>query len=78
MEKEVETKEEENDDEEAEPEEEVTRCICGQPEYPGPPAWIRERLLGDGEQDSFQSCWNAHTNSTITETLSDDLGNFFV
>lgn len=30
-------------------EEDVTRCICGRPEYPGPGASVKEQLSGSGK-----------------------------
>lgn len=42
----IEAKREEEGDDSGDDEEEVTRCICAQPEYPGPPAWVRERESG--------------------------------
>lgn len=59
-------------------EEDITRCICGNPEYPGPPASIRDfghhRSANAGPKDE-----QGHTDDANTsDTLSDDVGNFFI
>jgi hypothetical protein len=59
-------------------EEDVTRCICGHAEYPGPPASIRDfthrRTSKAGSKDVGGQTDEANT----SDTLSDDVGNFFI
>jgi len=56
------------------PEEEVTRCICGQAEYPGPSATVREQHAGQGMY--IHQSWPSWL--TCLESIPDDVGNFFV
>ena len=67
---------EEEDGEEVE--EDVTRCICGHADYPGPPASIRDfahrRPSKAGSKDGAGQTDDANT----SDTLSDDVGNFFI
>lgn len=81
-EKDIPIKRPEEYDDEQEPEEveeEVTRCICGRAEYPGPSASLRESYTGPGMNTilPFHRI-NCRTNNCCLEPLSDDLGNFFV
>lgn len=51
--------------------EEITRCICGQQEYPGPPVMGRDKPTVKDE--------GALTVSTAaSEALSEDPGSFFI
>lgn len=66
----IETAQEEEDDEEGE--EEVTRCVCGQQEYPGMPIPVgnvsKVSSKGGGGQDS----------STTSAPLPEDAGGLFI
>jgi hypothetical protein len=59
-------------------EEDVTRCICGHADYPGPPAstrdFARRRTSKAGSKDGSGPLDDANT----SDTLSDDVGNFFI
>lgn len=69
----------ENEDDEAEDvqEEDVTRCICGRPEYPGPGASVKEQLSTGGKHTPNVSDLFS-TLTDLTEPISDEVGNFFV
>lgn len=58
-------------------EDDVTRCICGQAEYPGPSASIREQHSNTGKARSTTQ-QRPETDETLSIALSDDVGNFFV
>lgn len=63
-------------DAEADPEE-VTRCICGNAEYPGPPPFSRD----SGRHQSSKSGVKedvGQKNPIISDGLLDDTGNFFI
>lgn len=63
-------------DEEAEPEE-VTRCICGNAEYPGPPPFSRDA----SRHQSLKSGVKEETgqkNAVSSDGLLDETGNFFI
>lgn len=66
-----------NDDdaEDGDEEEEITRCLCGQQEYPGLPPSRRESL-GRGAPAKTDSAMNLHTDSS--DLLSDDVGSMFI
>jgi hypothetical protein len=59
-------------------EEDVTRCICGHAEYPGPAASTRvfaqRRTSKAGSKDGGGQVIDANT----SDTLSDDVGDFFI
>jgi hypothetical protein len=59
-------------------EEDVTRCICGHAEYPGPPASTRvfaqRRTSKAGSKDGGGQIIDANT----SDTLPDDVGDFFI
>ena len=58
--------------------EEVTRCICGHPEYPGPPRPSRDNALR-GVPKPAVKVENAPNGSIADPDLfSDDTGNFFI
>ena len=65
-----------NDIDEDDTEEEVTRCICGQAEYPGPPASIRDPKVAEGL--SCYPTFHIYTAYRRLDPATDDLGNFFV
>ncbi|KAL4920855.1 hypothetical protein BDW62DRAFT_175417 [Aspergillus aurantiobrunneus] len=68
----------EDDDVDDEDEEEVTRCLCGQQEYPGLPPSRRETLGRDGPRGGIkdESYLNLSTNSS--DLMSDDVGSMFI
>jgi PHD-finger len=59
-------------------EEDVTRCICGHAEYPGPPTGTRvfaqRRTSKAGSKDGGGQIIDANT----SDTLPDDVGDFFI
>ena len=69
--------EEENGADDEALEEEVTRCICGSAEYPGPGEVLRGMVKGERELKSLIEQGRA-LNITATEALGDELGSFFV
>ena len=57
-------------------EEEITRCICGQAEYPGPPISIRDPKVVQGLSSHLDvKDYMAHNR---LDPVTDDMGNFFV
>lgn len=58
-------------------EDDITRCICGHAEYPGPSASIKEQYssTSTSSQELLVISW---TLLTCPTALSDDIGNFFV
>ncbi|KAJ5191306.1 Zinc finger PHD-type [Penicillium cinerascens] len=65
-------REDDEEDPEDDEEEEVTRCLCGQQEYPGLPLSRRE-ALGRGAIKL-----EGHPVTDSSETLSDDIGSMFI
>ena len=59
-------------------EEEITRCICGQPEYPGPPASIRDFGFSQDAKTGSKDEPGQNEDLNASDTLSDDVGNFFI
>jgi len=59
-------------------EDDVTRCICGQAEYPGPSASIREQYNNTGKQCSTIQQRTKQLTKVFLIAPSDDIGNFFV
>jgi DNA mismatch repair ATPase MutL len=63
-------------DEEAEPEE-ITRCICGNAEYPGPPHFARDVIHHHSTKSGAKE--EAGQKNTIgSDSMLDDTGNFFI
>lgn len=62
-------KREDEDDDEAD-EEEVTRCVCGQPEYPGLPTSIADALK--------QIAKDSDNATTSSAALPEDIGGLFI
>ena len=65
-----EEEEEEGDEEE---EEEVTRCLCGQQEYPGLPPSRRETFGRNGRDER-----PSHLPTDGSDLMSDDIGSMFI
>ncbi len=63
-------------DEEAESEE-ITRCTCGNAEYPGPPPFSRDGALQNGTKPGVKE-ETAQKNAIGSDGLLDDTGNFFI
>lgn len=59
-------------------EEDITRCICGQPEYPGPPASIRDFGYPQTAKVESKEENGQVDDANASDTLSDDVGNFFI
>ena len=60
-------------------EEEVTRCICGQLEYPGPSETVRQLVKGQRTHPTVPtSTMSSVLTAAALETLGDELGSFFV
>ena len=59
-------------------EEDVTRCICGQAEYPGPPASIRDFAHRRPSKADSKDGTGQTDDPNVSDTLSDDVGNFFI
>lgn len=58
-------------------EDDVTRCICGHAEYPGPSASIKEQYSNTGTHP-FTNSQPFRTTLTSQPAPSEDIGNFFV
>lgn len=58
-------------------EEDITRCICGHAEYPGPSASIKEQY-GSTSIPPQEPSVISSTLLTFPAAVSDDIGNFFV
>lgn len=67
---------EEEDDDDGDEEEEITRCLCGQQEYPGLPPSRREWLGRNGPGVRNETALNPPTDSS--DLLSDDVGSMFI
>lgn len=59
-------------------EEEVTRCICGQSDYPGPPASIRDFGFPPSAKTGSKDEPGHIDDANTSDTLSEDVGNFFI
>ncbi|PLB37937.1 putative transcriptional regulator (Cti6) [Aspergillus candidus] len=69
---------EEEDGEEDEEEEEVTRCLCGQQEYPGLPPSRREALGRSGMRPRVKEDASLNPPPDSSELMSDDMGSMFI
>lgn len=58
--------------------EEVTRCICGNLEYSGPPSFIRESVHRGGTKTIVKDEHLPNGSASGQEALTDDSGNFFI
>lgn len=65
---------EEEEDDGDEEEEEITRCLCGQQEYPGLPPSRRESLGRNAQATKPEA--TLHTDSS--DLMSDDIGSMFI
>lgn len=63
------------EDEEDGEEEEITRCLCGQQEYPGLPPSRREAL---GRQGSKLRGKDDPVPKDVSDPLNDDIGSMFI
>ncbi|OJJ57036.1 hypothetical protein ASPSYDRAFT_59453 [Aspergillus sydowii CBS 593.65] len=68
----------EDDDVEEEDEEEVTRCLCGQQDYPGLPASRREALGRNGVRGGIKDENSLNFSANSSELMSDDVGSMFI
>ena len=59
-------------------EEDVTRCICGHAEYPGPPASTRDFAQRHTSKAGSKDGGGQVDDANTSDTLSDDVGNFFI
>lgn len=59
-------------------EEDVTRCVCGQADYPGPPASIRDFAHHQTPKAGSKDGSGPNDDANTSDTLSDDVGNFFI
>lgn len=64
----------EEEEEDGDEEEEITRCLCGQQEYPGLPPSRRELLGRNGQTAKNET--TLHTDSS--DLMSDDIGSMFI
>ena len=65
------------EDEEAE-EEEVTRCICGEQEYPGMPVLPAEILNRRNSKSGIKDTKDVHSSSLVPEIPVEDAGGMFI
>lgn len=68
----------EDDDVEEEDEEEVTRCLCGQQDYPGLPASRREALGRNGARGGIKDENPPNFSVNSSDLVSDDVGSMFI
>ncbi|KKK21314.1 putative transcriptional regulator (Cti6) [Aspergillus rambellii] len=69
---------EEDEEEEEEEEEEVTRCLCGQQEYPGLPPSRREALGRNGARGAIKDENSLNLSADPSDLMSDDMGSMFI
>lgn len=55
--------------------EEITRCICTNPEYPGPPSFVRDSAYRNSTRPIVKE---EQTQNGTLDGLTDDSGNFFI
>ncbi|KAF7592621.1 hypothetical protein BBP40_012643 [Aspergillus hancockii] len=70
--------EEEEDGEEDEEEEEITRCLCGQQEYPGLPPSRRDLLVRNGVHSRLKDEPALNFSADTSDLMSDDIGSMFI
>ncbi|KAE8147883.1 hypothetical protein BDV25DRAFT_159394 [Aspergillus avenaceus] len=71
--------EEEDGEEDEEEEEEITRCLCGQQEYPGLPPSRREILVGrNGVHSRAKDEPAFNFTADSSDLMSDDIGSMFI
>ncbi|KAF9891174.1 hypothetical protein FE257_004738 [Aspergillus nanangensis] len=66
------------DDEDEEEEEEVTRCLCGQQEYPGLPPSRREALGRNGIPPKVKDESAINLSTESSDLMPDDIGSMFI
>ncbi|KAL2811549.1 hypothetical protein BDW59DRAFT_155517 [Aspergillus cavernicola] len=69
---------EDDDVDEEEDEEEVTRCLCGQQEYPGLPLSRREALGRNGARGGIKDENSLNILAEASDLMSDDIGSMFI
>ncbi|KAL2868513.1 putative transcriptional regulator (Cti6) [Aspergillus lucknowensis] len=67
-----------DDEEEDEEEEEITRCLCGQQDYPGLPPSRREVLGRNGARGVIKDESSVNISTDSSDSLSDDIGSMFI
>lgn len=70
--------EDEDEDEEGDEEEEITRCLCGQQDYPGLPPSRREALGRNGLAAGFKDQHALNISADSSDLMSDDIGSMFI
>ncbi|EAW12743.1 putative transcriptional regulator (Cti6) [Aspergillus clavatus NRRL 1] len=70
--------EDEDDEGEGDEEEEITRCLCGQQEYPGLPPSRREALGRNGLAAGFKDENALNISTQSSDLMSDDIGSMFI
>ncbi|GFF22410.1 putative histone deacetylase complex subunit cti6 [Aspergillus udagawae] len=68
----------EDEDGEGDEEEEVTRCLCGQQDYPGLPPSRREALGRNGVAVGFKDQHALNLSADSSDLMSDDIGSMFI
>ncbi|RDW72474.1 putative transcriptional regulator (Cti6) [Aspergillus mulundensis] len=68
----------EDDDVDEEDEEEITRCLCGQQEYPGLPPSRREALGRNGARGGIKDENPMIFSLDSSDLMSDDIGSMFI
>ncbi|KAL2001742.1 hypothetical protein VTN02DRAFT_1327 [Thermoascus thermophilus] len=68
----------EEDEEEEGEEEEITRCLCGQQDYPGLPPSRRDALGRSGINSGFKDESAGNSSNDPSEMLPDDIGSMFI
>ncbi|KAL4788663.1 hypothetical protein BJX76DRAFT_344777 [Aspergillus varians] len=67
-----------DDEGDEEDEEEVTRCLCGQQEYPGLPLSRREALGRNGARGAIKDENPLNISADTSDLMSDDIGSMFI
>ncbi|RLL94153.1 hypothetical protein CFD26_100855 [Aspergillus turcosus] len=70
--------EDEDEDGEGDEEEEITRCLCGQQDYPGLPPSRREALGRNGLAAGFKDQHALNISADSSDLMSDDIGSMFI
>ena len=70
--------EDEDEDGEGDEEEEITRCLCGQQDYPGLPPSRREALGRNGPTVGFKDQHALNLSTDSSDLMSDDIGSMFI
>ncbi|KAL4952240.1 hypothetical protein BDW69DRAFT_168102 [Aspergillus filifer] len=68
----------EDDDVDEDDEEEITRCLCGQQEYPGLPLSRREALGRNGARGGIKEENTLNFSAGSADLMSDDIGSMFI